>query len=216
MAKLYFRFGAMNSGKSTALLQAAYNYEERGQRVLLAKPAIDTRGDATIVSRLGVTRPVDFTIGADEDLYESFQRHRRGDLPVSCLLLDEVQFLSEQQVDDLLRIAILDDVPVLAYGIRTDFQTVAFPGSRRLLEIAHSLEELKTICRCGRKAVFNARKIDGRFVFDGDQVAIDGADVTYESLCGACYLDESGGVLNNGWRPRPDFSYRSGPDADFT
>ena len=90
----------------------------------------------------------------------------------------------------------MDDIPVLAYGIRTDFQTVAFPGSRRLLEIAHSLEELKTICRCGRKAIFNARRIDGRFVFDGDQVAIDGADVTYESLCGVCYLEESGGVLN--------------------
>jgi thymidine kinase len=136
--------------------------------------------------------------------------------PVSCLLVDESQFLTEGQVDDLLRIAIVEGTPVLAYGIRTDFQTVAFPGSRRLLEIAHSLEELKTICRCGRKAVFNARKIDGRFVFDGDQVAIDGVDVTYESLCGSCYLYESGGVLNSGWRPKVDFSYRSGPDADFT
>ena len=215
MSKLYFRYGAMNSGKSTALLQAAFNYEERGQRVLLAKPSIDTKGEATIVSRLGVTRPVDFTIGPDDDLFESFQRERRGEVAVSCLLIDEAQFLSEQQVDDLLRIAILEGVPVLAYGIRTDFQTVAFPGSRRLLEIAHSLEELKTICRCGRKAVFNARKVDGRFIFDGDQVAIDGADVTYESLCGACYLDESGGVLNNGWRPKTDFSYRSAPDPDF-
>ena len=115
---------------------------------------------------------------------------------VSCLLIDEGQFLSSDQVDDLLRIALMDDIPVIAYGIRTDFQTVAFPGSRRLLEIAHSLEELKTICRCGRKAIFNARRIDGRFVFDGDQVAIDGVDVTYESLCGVCYLEESGGVLN--------------------
>lgn len=215
MSKLYFRYGAMNSGKSTALLQAAFNYEERGQRVLLAKPAIDTKGESAIVSRLGVTRPVDFTIGPDEDLYGAFQRERRGDVRVSCLLIDEAQFLSEQQVDDLLRIAILDGVPVLAYGIRTDFQTIAFPGSRRLLEIAHSLEELKTICRCGRKAVFNARKVDGEFVFAGDQVAIDSADVTYESLCGACYLDESGGVLANGWRPKTDFSYRSAPDSDF-
>lgn len=215
MSKLYFRYGAMNSGKSTALLQAAFNYEERGQRVLLAKPAIDTKGQAAIVSRLGVTRPVDFTIAPEDDLYAAFQRERRGRVPVSCLLVDEAQFLSEQQVDDLLRIAILESVPVLAYGIRTDFQTVAFPGSRRLLEIAHSLEELKTICRCGRKAVFNARKVDGEFVFAGDQVAIDGADVTYESLCGACYLDESGGVLNNGRRPKTDFSYGSAPDPDF-
>lgn len=200
MSKLYFRYGAMNSGKSTALLQAAFNYEERGQQVLLAKPAIDTKGDATIVSRLGLTRPVDFTVAPDDDIRATFAEMRMHVLEstgkaVSCLLVDEVQFLSAAQADDLLRIAILDGVPVLAYGIRTDFQTVAFPGSRRLLEIAHSLEELKTICRCGRKAVFNARKIGDDYVFDGDQVAIDGDEVTYESLCGACYLEESGGVL---------------------
>jgi thymidine kinase len=211
----------MNSGKSTALLQAAYNYEERGQQVLLAKPQIDTKGESFIVSRLGVTRPVDFTVGPDEDIYGAFMAERERVLrdhgrDVSCLLVDEAQFLTEAQVDDLLRIAILEDVPVLAYGIRTDFQTVAFPGSRRLLEIAHSLEELKTICRCGRKAVFNARLIDGVFVFDGDQVAIDQGHVTYESLCGACYLEESGGVLNNGRRPKVDFSYTGAPDPDFS
>lgn len=205
MSKLYFRYGAMNSGKSTALLQAAFNYEERGQQVLLAKPEIDTKGEATIVSRLGMTRPVDFTVAPDQDIYERFLAVRsevleRTGSPVSCLLVDEAQFFTESQIDDLLRIAILEGTPVLAYGIRTDFQTVAFPGSRRLLEIAHSLEELKTICRCGRKAVFNARKIGGHFVFDGDQVAIDGADVTYESLCGSCYLDESGGVLGGAYR----------------
>lgn len=215
MSKLYFRYGAMNSGKSTALLQAAYNYEERGQRVLLAKPSVDTKGDTTIVSRLGVTRTVDFTIGPGEDLLATFQEESQGDSPVSCLLVDEAQFLSEEQVEDLFRIAIREGVPVLAYGIRTDFQTVAFPGSRRLLEIAHSLEELKTICRCGRKAVFNARKVADRFIFDGEQVAIDGADVSYESLCGACYLDESHGSLNRGWRPRIDSSYPKGPDPDF-
>ena len=205
MSKLYFRYGAMNSGKSTALLQAAFNYEERGQQALLAKPEIDTKGESTIVSRLGMTRAVDFTVAPDEDIYEKFLALRadvleRTGSPVSCLLVDEAQFLTEAQADDLLRIAIPEGTPVLAYGIRTDFQTVAFPGSRRLLEIAHSLEELKTICRCGRKAVFNARKIDGRYVFDGDQVAIDGVDVTYESLCGSCYLDESGGMLGGGYR----------------
>jgi thymidine kinase len=225
VAKLYFRYGAMNSGKSTAMLQAAYNYEERGQQVLLAKPSVDTRGVGGIVSRLGVTRPVDFVIAPDDDVYSVFDRQRARvlastGLDVSCLLVDEAQFLSETQVDDLLRIAIIEGVPVLAYGIRTDFQTVAFPGSRRLLEIAHSLEELKTICRCGRKAMFNARKIDGRFTFDGDQVAIDGAlEVTYESLCGACYLDESQGLLGSGRRrvlaDQPDTAYGSAPDADF-
>lgn len=203
MAKLYFRYGAMNSGKSTGLLQAAHNYEERGQQVLLAKPVVDSKGDNAIVSRLGVTRLVDFTIAPDDDLLRLFareqsrvQEERRAS--VSCLLVDEAQFLSEAQVDALLRIAIGDDVPVLAYGIRTDFQTRAFPGSRRLLEIAHSLEELKTICRCGRKAVFNTRRVDGRFVFEGDQVAIEQGEVVYESLCGACYLAESGGVLGSG------------------
>jgi len=201
MAKLYFRYGAMNSGKSTALLQAAFNYEERGHQVLLAKPAIDTKGDRSTVSRLGVVRDVDFTIDPDANVLDSFQQHRNRVIEehgrdVSCLLIDEAQFLTSEQVEDLLRIALMDDIPVLAYGIRTDFQTVAFPGSRRLLEVSHSLEELKTICRCGRKAIFNARLIDGRFVFDGDQVAIDGAEVTYESLCGVCYLEESGGVLN--------------------
>lgn len=221
MAKLYFRYGAMNSGKSTALLQAAYNYEERGQKVLLAKPLIDTKGEQLIVSRLGVSRPVDFTIGASDDVYAVFQREReaviRADgVDVACLLVDEAQFFSPQQVDDLLRIAIREGIPVLAYGIRTDFQTAAFPGSRRLLEIAHSLEELKTICRCGRKAVFNARTIDGKFVFDGDQVAIDGVDVAYESLCGLCYLDESGDSLASGWKAPVALGVEPmGPDADF-
>lgn len=231
MSKLYFRYGAMNSGKSTALLQAAFNYEERGQEVLLAKPQVDTKGESFIVSRLGVKRSTDFTVAPEDDLYLRFHEERAkalGDTgkPVSCLLIDEAQFLTESQVDDLLRIAIVDGVPVLAYGIRTDFQTVAFPGSRRLLEIAHSLEELKTICRCGRKAVFNARKIGDQYIFDGDQVAIDassdlgdgpgaGGIVTYESLCGSCYLDESDGVLNSGRKSRIDFSYKSGPDPDF-
>ena len=202
MAKLYFRYGAMNSGKTTSMLQAAHNYEERGHNVLLAKPSVDTKGDRGILSRLGVTRAVDFLLAPATDALAAFQEHRaavlaRSGRDVSALLLDEAQFLTETQVDDLLRIAILENVPVLAYGIRTDFQTVAFPGSRRLLEVAHSLEELKTICRCGRKAVFNGRKVYGVYVFDGDQVAIDGAEVTYESLCGTCYLEESDGVLNN-------------------
>lgn len=209
MAKLYFRYGAMNSGKSTALLQVAYNYEERGQRVLVAKPRVDTKGERAIVSRLGVSRDADFLIGPADDMLRLFERASRGwdpdalvrdvDLPpVAALLIDEAQFLTARQVDDLLRIAVLQDVPVLAYGIRTDFRTEAFPGSRRLLEIAHSIEELKTICRCGRKAVFNARVVGGRFVFSGDQVAIDGSGSHYESLCAQCYLEESGGALGDG------------------
>ncbi|WP_405219884.1 thymidine kinase [Agrococcus sp. Ld7] len=196
MAKLYFRYGAMNSGKSTGLLQAAFNYEERGQRVLLAKPATDTKGERAIVSRLGVTRQIDFLVGPEESAEAAFEAAAASrDEPVACLLLDEAQFFSPSQVDELLRIAVERGVPVIAYGIRTDFLTHAFPGSARLLELAHSLEELKTICRCGRKAMFNGRKIGDAFVFDGDQVAIDGEAVTYESLCATCYLQESGGRL---------------------
>ncbi|NKF30637.1 thymidine kinase, partial [Pseudomonas sp. BGM005] len=137
MAKLYFRYGAMNSGKSTSLLQAAYNYEERGQHVLLAKPAIDTKGASQIDSRLGMTREVDFLIGADDDARALFATHSR-EADIACLLIDEAQFLTAPQVDDLFRIAIEDGIPVLAYGIRNDFLTHAFPGSARLLAIAHS------------------------------------------------------------------------------
>ena len=197
MSKLYFRFGAMNSGKSTALLQAAFNYEERGQYVLLAKPAIDSKGDRKIVSRLGVTREVDFLVQPSESLRDLFHEHRiefeeKTSQPIACLLIDEAQFLTEQQVNEALEIAVRDGVPVLAYGIRTDFQTKSFPGSRRLLEIAHSLEELKTICRCGRKAMFNGRLVNGQFTFAGEQVAIDGDKVTYESLCPKCFLEKVG------------------------
>ena len=200
MAKLYFRYGAMNSGKSTALLQAAFNYEERDQHVLLAKPEIDTKDADAISSRLGMTRHVDFLIGPRDDPRERFrdaaERERRiHDHAISCLLVDEAQFLAPAQVDALMRIAVLDDVPVLAYGIRTDFRTEVFPGAGRLLAIAHSLEELKTICRCGRKAIFNARRIDGRIVLDGGQVAIDGVQVEYEAMCAQCYLRETGGRL---------------------
>lgn len=192
MAKLYFRYGAMNSGKSTALLQAAFNYEERDQHIAIAKPEIDTKDGNCVSSRLGVTRQVDFLINAHSNPREQFNALRNRDTKeYACLLIDEAQFLSPQQVDELFKIAVIDKIPVLAYGIRTDFQTVAFPGSRRLLEIAHSLEELKTICRCGRKAIFNARLRDKTFIFDGNQVAIDGVEVEYEALCGACYLTAS-------------------------
>ena len=196
MSKLYFRYGAMNSGKSTALLQAAYNYEERTQHVLIAKPSVDSKGDKSIISRLGVSRDVDFLITPTQNLREKFASeaetlNRAENKKIACLLLDEAQFLTPEQVDQCLEIAVLDGVPVLAYGIRTDFKSLSFPGSKRLLEISHSLEELKTICRCGRKAMFNGRLLNGVFVFDGEQVAIDGDQVTYESLCANCYLEKT-------------------------
>lgn len=182
----------MNSGKSTALLQVAHNYEERAQRVLIVKPATDTKGENQVVSRLGVVRTVDLLVPPDVNLRKSVAALNSTANPVACLLIDEAQFLTREQVDQAMQIAVLDNIPVLAYGIRTDFLTNGFPGSIRLLEIAHSLEELKTICRCGKKALFNARLIDGVFTFSGDQVAIDGDRVTYESLCPNCYFFETG------------------------
>ena len=187
MAKLYFRHGAMNCGKSTALIQVAYKYEERGSKVLIVKPSIDSKAADNVTSRLGFGRKVDLLVSPTDNLREEFLKIGQG---VGCLLIDEAQFLSREQVEQALAIAVLDDVPVIAYGIRTDFRTAGFPGSTRLLEIAHSLEELKTICRCGRKAMFNARKGASGYVFDGDQVAIDSVDASYESLCANCYMAE--------------------------
>lgn len=181
----------MNSGKSTALIQVAYNYEERGQTVVVIKPSIDTK-HVNVLSRLGVERKVDIAIAPGDDVRSLFLSWVKDNKRPDCVLVDEAQFLSRDQVNGLFEIAVLDNFPVIAYGIRSDFQTNSFEGSMRLLEIAHSLEELKTICRCGRKAIFNGRKIDGEFVREGSQVAIDGHQVEYESLCGRCYLEKIG------------------------
>lgn len=187
MSKLYFRYGPMNSGKSTRLLQDAYNYEERNQRVILMKPTVDTK-DVKVLSRLGIDREVDIPISPEQQprqLLLEFMGSKN--VNVDCVLVDEAQFLDATQIDSLFHIAIHDDIPVICYGIRTDFQTRAFSGSLRLLEIAHSLDEMKTICYCGKKALFNARKVNGEFLKNGPQVAIDDGSVVYESLCGECY-----------------------------
>ena len=190
MSKLYFRYGAMNSGKSTALLQVAYNYQERGQIAVIAKPTVDTK-DVNVLSRIGMARQVDIHVTPETDMFETFVKLSENN-DIDCLIVDEAQFLSPMQINGLFNIAVKLNVPVLAYGLRTDFQGKAFPGSLRLLEIAHSLEEMKTICRCGRKALFNGRKLDGAFVREGAQVAIDGQHAEYESLCGQCFIEKVG------------------------
>lgn len=191
MAKLYFKYGAMNSGKSTMLLQAAHNYEERGMRTIILKPTIDTKGADTVVSRLGVSRKVNYLVKADDCLSNIVKNDIAANGPLNCIFVDECQFLATSQADQLFWIAVEMDIPVICYGLRTDFLTNGFAASSRLLELAHSIEELKTICRCGKKAMFNARKINGRFVFEGEQVAIDNENnVEYESLCPVCYLKE--------------------------
>ena len=193
MSKLFFRYGAMNSGKSTALLQVAHNYEERDQRVVLVKSSVDTKGDAQIVSRLGVTRRADLLLSPGQDLRVTLQTlsAQRPDrsVGVACVLIDEAQFLTPEQVDQALAIAVLDEIPVVAFGIRTDFLTKAFPGSQRLMEVAHSLQEMKTICRCGKKAIFNARFGEQGIIREGEQVMIDGESARYEALCARCYLE---------------------------
>ncbi|HSX08319.1 MAG TPA: thymidine kinase [Candidatus Saccharimonadales bacterium] len=187
MAKLYFRYGAMNSGKTTALIQAAHNYEERGMHAVILKAAVDTKGQDAIVSRLGVQRKADVLIKPGQHVTAALKK-LAAKQPFDCVIVDEAQFLEPAQIEELFWYAIEHDTPVLAYGLRSDFQTKGFPGSSRLLELAHEIQELKTICRCGKKALLNARKIDGEFVFAGAQVAIDGEhDIQYESLCGNCY-----------------------------
>ena len=189
MSKLYFRYGAMNSGKSTNLMQVAYNYEERGMKVLLIKPSTDKKGGDKLVSRLGVERKVDLLINDDQNIYNEVKKWQDEKYKIDCILVDEVQFFKAYQIDQLFEIAVCLDIPVICYGLRTDFKMQGFEGSTRLLLLAHSIEELKTICKCGRKAVLNGRKINGKFVFEGEQVAIDNVDnVEYESLCGHCYF----------------------------
>lgn len=186
MSKLYYRYSPMNAGKSTALLQVAYNYKERGQRSIIAKPSVDTKSPE-VLSRLNISAKVDWSVNPEHHLIKDFLDKETE--KVDCILVDEAQFLEPSQIEQLFFIAVMRNIPVLAYGIRSDFQTKAFPGSARLFELAHSIEEMKTICRCGAKAMFNGRKINGEFVSEGEQVAIDGQQASYESLCGKCFIN---------------------------
>lgn len=188
MSKLYFRYGAMNSGKSTHLMQVAYNYKERGMRVLLIKPSTDKKGGDRLVSRLGIEVKVDMIVDKDTSILSEVKENIELGGKLDCILVDEVQFMKKYQIDQLFEIAVTLEIPVICYGLRTDFKMEGFEGSERLLLIAHSIEEMKTICKCGNKALLNGRKINGKFVFSGDQIAIDTVDnVEYESLCGQCY-----------------------------
>ena len=189
MAKLYFRYGAMNCGKSTALIQVNYNYRERNMNTVIIKPAADTKGTDRVISRLNVERKVDILSTSKDNLYVMIENWQREKGLVHCVLVDEAQFLTHSQVDQLFEVAVIQDISVICYGLRTDFLLNGFEGSERLLLMAHSIEELKTICKCGQKAVANGRKIGGRFVFEGAQVAIEGeANIEYESLCARCYF----------------------------
>ena len=189
MAKLYFRYGAMNSGKTTALMQVAYNYKERGMRVLILKPAVDTKGQDSIVSRLGISCKVDKLVTPEMDVVELVKQDSAEHGAPACVLCDESQFFTPEQAEQLFLVTVDLGIPVICYGLRADFMMRGFPGSTRLLELAHTIEEMKTICTCGRKAICNCRRVNGRFVFEGEQVAIDlENDVQYVSMCPQCYF----------------------------
>ena len=189
MSKLYFRYGAMNCGKSSLLMQVAFNYNEKGRRVVIIKSSIDTKADNFLSSRIGLKRKVDILLNPKESLKNYFYDWK---VDVSCILVDEAQFLTKAQVEELWYTAKILDIPVICYGLRTDFQSNLFEGSKRLFELADEVEELVTICKCGKRAKFNARFVDGKFTLEGNSVLIDGskANVTYEPMCGACYLRE--------------------------
>jgi len=191
MAKLYFRYGAMNSGKTTMLLQTAHNYEEQGMKIIIIKPMVDTKGEDKVVSRLGVERTVDIRLTEKDSIMDKIcKTYKNNAFKPNAIIVDEAQFLQPFQVDELFDITKSFDIPVLAYGLRCDFQMIGFPGATRLLEIADDITELKTICKCGKKATQNLRLVNGEPTFDGDTISIDGASnkVKYESVCGECYL----------------------------
>lgn len=184
MAKIYFRYGAMNCGKTTALLQVAHNYEEKGMNILLIKPKIDKKGNNKIVSRLGIERKVDILLDSNDKLKETLKLNN-----INCILVDEVQFMTKDQIKELWVISKLKNIPVICYGLKTNFKGKLFEGSKALIEIADELDELITICKCGKRAKFNARVVNGKYVKSGEEVAIDGIEAEYEPLCGKCYIE---------------------------
>ncbi len=185
MAKLYFKFGAMGCSKTAQALITKFNYEERNMKVMLVKPSIDTRDGADIVkSRIGLSQTA-ITVGQDINLYQLYET-KHSDCDV--IIVDECQFLTPEQVDQLGQIVIDKDIPVLCFGLSTDFTTHLFPGSKRLFEIAESISEIKSVCKCGAKATVNARLDDkGNIVTTGDQVCIGGND-RYVAMCRRCWL----------------------------
>ena len=185
MAKLYFKYGAMGSSKTAQALVTKYNYEERNMKVLFLKPSTDTRDGSDVVrSRIGLESKA-VVLTPEEDAYKLYAEQYRD---CKAVIVDECQFLTPEQVDQLAQVTIDFDVAVLCFGLRTDFQTHFFPGSRRLMEIAESISEIKSVCDCGSKATVNARLDDnGDVVFEGDQVVLGGND-RYHAMCRKCWL----------------------------
>jgi len=185
MAKLYFKYGAMGSSKSAQALTTKFNYEEKGMTVWLIKPGTDTRDGADIIkSRIGLSQKAQ-VISPDDNIIDAY--HEAGNYDV--IIADEAQFLTPEQIEQLRILVDEEDLPVLCFGLRTDFQTHFFPGAQRLMELADSITEIKTICECGRKATVNARFDDnGKVITEGAQVVLGGND-RYTAMCHKCWVD---------------------------
>ena len=185
MAKLYFKYGAMGSSKTAQALITKYNYEENDMKVWLIKPSADTRDGVQLLrSRIGLVAAVE-VMTPEMDIYARFRDTQKGNC--HAVICDECQFLTEAQIDQLRAIVNEYNVPVMCFGLRTDFQTRLFPGSRRLMELADCIEEIKTMCDCGSKATVNARINDGYIVTEGAQVVLGGND-SYIAMCHKCYI----------------------------
>lgn len=183
MAKLYFRYGAMGSSKTANALMTKFNYEEKGCKTVLLKPVIDTRdGKVTVKSRIGLFAQAS-TYNNDDNLAERPDLVSSG---VDCIIVDEVQFSTKKHIEQLKKIAEDYDIPVICYGLRTDFQSNLFEGSKRLFEIADSISEIKSICHCGKKAIVNGRIKDNRIIYSGEQIELGGSD-EYVGLCYKCW-----------------------------
>lgn len=185
MAKLFFRYGTMNCGKTRQLLSVWYNYKEKGMTAIIGKPDVDTKGANTVISRNNDKQEVDLLINGNDDLFGIIKNMENKP---NCILIDEAQFLSNKNVDDLSDVVDYLNIPVICYGLLKDFTGHLFIGSKRLIETANSFEEIKTICNCGKKATEVIRYVNSVAVEDGDQVVIDGSNnnVVYDSSCRIC------------------------------
>ena len=189
MAKLLFKYAAMNSGKTMDLLRTAYNYEENNGKVLILKPKVDSKGEDKIVSRLGVERKVDFLVYYDDNLFDLLKGKLNN---IDVILVDEAQFFSKKQIEDLSIISKVMNIDVICYGLRINFKGKMFEGSKKLFEVADVIDELVTLCKCRNVARFVGRKINGVYDLNGPEIIIDGSnpDVEYVPLCKECYLKE--------------------------
>ena len=183
---MHFKYASMNSGKSIDLIRTAHNYEENGYKTLIISPNVTKNSNGKISSRIGLDRQADIMLLYSDDVLEVLKGKLKD---ISVILVDEAQFLGAKQVEDLFLISKAINIPVICYGLRTNFKMESFSGSKRLLELSEVLEELTTLCKCGQIARFVGRKVGENYVKEGEEVIIKGTDnITYEPLCGKCYL----------------------------